>query len=70
MRPLLLMPSVELPMERDPGEGWAEMSGGDAMRPSLWGRRWSSLWCTIRVRGVRSERRDANLVSGAVGGAP
>ena len=28
MRPLLLMPSVELPMERDPVEGWAEMGGG------------------------------------------
>ena len=28
MRPLLLRPSAELPMERDPGEGWAEMGGG------------------------------------------
>ena len=52
IRPLLLEPSVELAMGRDPCEGCAEMGVGTPCEPSLWGRRWSSLWATIHVRGV------------------
>ena len=52
MRPLLLDPSVELLVGRDPCEGCAEMGVGTPCEPSLWGRRWSSLWATIHVRGV------------------
>ena len=52
MRPLLLDPSVEFPMGRDPCEGCAEMGVGTPCETSLWGRRWSSLWATIHARGV------------------
>ena len=65
MRPLLLEPSVELPTGRDPCEGCAEMGVGTLCEPSLWGRRWSSLWATIHVRDMGGA--DANLLSGAAG---
>ena len=52
MRPLPLEPSEVLPMRRDPCERCAEMGGETPCEPSLWGRRWISLWATIHVRGV------------------
>ena len=52
MRPLLFDPSVELPMGRDPCEWCAETVVGTLCVPSLWGRKWSSLWATMHVRGV------------------
>ena len=64
MRALPLGPSMELPVGRDPCEGRTENGRGDACEHDLWGRRWSSLWGTIHVRGVPTwaGRRDANLV--------
>ena len=61
MRPLLLEPSVELPTGRDPCEGCAEMGVGTLCEPSLWGRRWSSLWATIHVRDTGERMRTFSL---------
>ena len=55
MRPLSLEPSVVLTPGRDPCERCAEMGGETPCKPSLWGRRWISLWATIHVRGVPTQ---------------
>ena len=55
MRSLLLDPSVVLTLGRDPCERCTEMGGETPCEPSLWGRRWISLWATIHVRGVPTQ---------------
>ena len=52
MRPFPLEPSVVLTLGRDPCGRCAEMGGGTPCEPSVWGRRWVSLWATIHVTGV------------------
>ena len=52
MRAPPLGPWLELPVGRDPCDWCAETCRGAACEPFLWGRRWSSLWSTIHVRGV------------------
>ena len=54
-----LGPSVELPVRHGPRQGCADMGGAARCGPCLWGRRWSSLWGTIRVRGSRHMQGDA-----------
>ena len=52
MRRRPLGPQVELPVGHDPREACAEIDGVTPCEPSLWGRRWSSLWGVICVKGV------------------
>ena len=72
MRPIPLEPSVVLTLGRDLCERCAEMGGETPCESSLWGHSWISWRATYDpCQGCADlGGLDANLVSGAVGGAP
>ena len=64
MQTCQIRPLAELPVGHDPCERWAELCGGTLCELAHWGRRWSSLWDTIRVNGVpKWARRSMNTLA-------
>ena len=72
MRARPLGPKVELSVGHDTCEGCADMSAAAPCEYLHWGLRWSSLWDTTRVRGVRkwARRRHASTSTRAARGVP